>query len=87
MKLMHLQRWDRDCGETVLWLRQNRHRFKMDVFEPPVLSVNVQDKRYADAIEACFSNNDMKVSVTLHIVRVVTAEVYLFVTPVLRHAM
>ena len=58
----------------------------MQVFEPPVLSVNVQDKRYADAIEACFSNNDMKVSLALHFIQVIAAEV-LFLISVLRYAM
>lgn len=42
----------------------------MEVFEPPLLSVNVQDRRYASAVEACFSNNDMKVNPRLCLVGV-----------------
>ena len=35
--------------------------FRMEVFEPAMLSVTVQDKRYANAIETCFNATDMKV--------------------------
>ncbi|PSR78324.1 hypothetical protein PHLCEN_2v7446 [Hermanssonia centrifuga] len=59
-KLDHLTRWDRDCAEVVRWLRANRHRFKMEVFDPPVLSLTVPDKRFINAIESCFSQNDLK---------------------------
>lgn len=33
----------------------------MPIFEPPMLSINVPDKRYVHAIEACFGANDMQV--------------------------
>ena len=61
-KLDKLGRWDPDCADTVVWLRANKHRFRMEVFEPPALSVNVPDKKYAAAIESLFNANDMRVS-------------------------
>ena len=60
-KLEALGRWHSDTAETVKWLRQNKHRFKMEIFEPPMLSISVPDKRFVNAIEACFSANDMQV--------------------------
>lgn len=66
-KLDNLMRWDRDCADTVVWLRNNQQRFKMRVFEPPFLSLSVPDKRYANAIEACFGANDQKVRVRIMI--------------------
>jgi hypothetical protein len=63
-KLEALTRWHRDTGDTVKWLRQNRHRFKMEIFEPPMLSISVPDKRFVNAIEACFSANDMQVCIS-----------------------
>ena len=62
-KLEALTRWHKDTGDTVKWLRQNRHRFKMEIFEPPMLSISVPDKRFVNAIEACFSANDLQVGV------------------------
>ncbi|EMD40340.1 hypothetical protein CERSUDRAFT_44956, partial [Gelatoporia subvermispora B] len=59
-KLEALARWDRDCADTVRWLRENRHRFKMEIFEPPTLSVTVPDRRYVSAVENCFSGDQMR---------------------------
>ncbi|KAJ3553657.1 hypothetical protein NM688_g3492 [Phlebia brevispora] len=59
-KLANLGRWDKDCADTVVWLRENKHRFRMEIFEPPFLSVNISDKRFTAAIEACFGGNEMK---------------------------
>jgi structural maintenance of chromosomes protein 5 len=60
-KLQMLARWDKDCADTVEWLRKNQHRFKMEVFEPPAISLTVPDKRFVDHVEACFSANQLKV--------------------------
>ncbi|PCH40750.1 nucleoside triphosphate hydrolase protein [Wolfiporia cocos MD-104 SS10] len=59
-KLDALSRGDQDCGDAVRWLRANKHRFKMDVFEPPTLCVTVPDPRYADAVEACFGSGQLR---------------------------
>ncbi|GLB34268.1 putative P-loop containing nucleoside triphosphate hydrolase protein [Lyophyllum shimeji] len=55
-KLQSLYKWDMACHDAVLWLRKNRHLFKMEVFEPAVLTLNVPDKRYVNAVEASFSS-------------------------------
>ncbi|KAH9939337.1 P-loop containing nucleoside triphosphate hydrolase protein [Epithele typhae] len=54
-KLQNLAKTESDAAAVVEWLRSNRHRFKMEVFEPAALSVNVPNRHYADAVEACFS--------------------------------
>ena len=59
-KLESLSRWDRDCGDAVRWLRQNHHRFKMEIFEPPMLSCTVPDNRFVHAVEACFGSAQLK---------------------------
>lgn len=60
-KLEKLTKDAPDCADAVRWIRQNRDKFKMEVLEPPVLSLNIPDKKYAKAIEACFSKNQLRV--------------------------
>ncbi|KAG6373746.1 hypothetical protein JVT61DRAFT_5888 [Boletus reticuloceps] len=59
-KLVSLRKWDRDHADAVAWLRNNQSRFKMEVFEPPVICCNVPDKRFTNAVEACFNVNQLK---------------------------
>lgn len=33
----------------------------MEVFEPPLVSLTVPDKKYTNAVEACFNANQLKV--------------------------
>jgi hypothetical protein len=60
-KLENLKRWDKDTHDAVIWLRQNRDKFKQEIIEPPCLSLSVKDKRFTNAIEACFNANQLKV--------------------------
>ncbi|KAI0787066.1 P-loop containing nucleoside triphosphate hydrolase protein [Irpex lacteus] len=55
-----LKNWDKDCGDTVEWLRANRHRFRMEVFEPAMLSITIPNQSFAASVEACFDNNSLK---------------------------
>ncbi|KZT29504.1 P-loop containing nucleoside triphosphate hydrolase protein [Neolentinus lepideus HHB14362 ss-1] len=59
-KLQQLARWDRDCADTIEWLRQNQHKFRKPIMEPAIISVTVPDKAYATAVEACFGGTQMK---------------------------
>ncbi|KAL7282760.1 hypothetical protein ACG7TL_004235 [Trametes sanguinea] len=59
-KLEALKRFDADCGEVVEWLRKNRHRFRMEVFEPAVLCVTVPNKAFVDAVESCFGGTQLR---------------------------
>lgn len=43
------------------WLRANKERFRMEVFEPPALSVTVPNVAFAAAVEKCFNAAQMKV--------------------------
>lgn len=61
MKLRNLSSWDRDVGEAVRWLRNNKDKFRMEVFEPPALSVRVPDQAFAAAVENSFNASQMKV--------------------------
>ncbi|KAG6331319.1 hypothetical protein ID866_7768 [Astraeus odoratus] len=62
-KLENLRKQDRDCADAVVWLRNNQDRFKMEVFEPPMVCCNVPDKRYTNMVEACFNINQLRVRV------------------------
>ncbi|KAL1748730.1 hypothetical protein HDZ31DRAFT_28723 [Schizophyllum fasciatum] len=61
MQLVRLRQADRDAGEAVVWLRQHRDKFQMEVIEPAYISVSVVKEHngrptppaIADAIEAC----------------------------------
>ncbi|KAI5121182.1 hypothetical protein M0805_005983 [Coniferiporia weirii] len=59
-RLDALLKWDKDVGEVVRWLRNNGHRFKMEVIEPACLSLDVKDSRFSDAIEGAFSVTQLK---------------------------
>ena len=50
-KLVELEKWDRDSADAVRWLRKNQDKFRMQVFEPPLLILNVPDWRFTDAVE------------------------------------
>jgi hypothetical protein len=39
--------------------------FKMEVFEPPCLSVDVTDKNMASLVEACIGGTQMRVSLAV----------------------
>ncbi|KAG6812148.1 hypothetical protein H0H92_004147 [Tricholoma furcatifolium] len=60
VKMQNLQRWDRNCHDAVLWLRNNKHKFKMEVFEPALLSVRVPNQNFVDAVEAGFNATQLK---------------------------
>ncbi|KAJ7821120.1 hypothetical protein B0H14DRAFT_2832211 [Mycena olivaceomarginata] len=62
-KLNNLFQWDRDAGDAVRWLRANKERFRMEVFEPPALSVTVPNVAFAAAVEKCFNAAQMKMFV------------------------
>ncbi|GJE87507.1 structural maintenance of chromosomes protein [Phanerochaete sordida] len=59
-KLDSLVRWHRDTGETVKWLRENQHRFKMPILEPPMLSCTVPNRQFVNSVEALFGPNDLQ---------------------------
>lgn len=60
-KLEELKKWDPVAYEGVVWLRKNQHQFEKEIIEPPCLCLDVKDRRFADAVEACFGFNQMKV--------------------------
>ncbi|KAI0058575.1 P-loop containing nucleoside triphosphate hydrolase protein [Artomyces pyxidatus] len=59
-RLESLRRFDRDCAEIIVWLRENRSRFRMEIIEPAIVSVNVPDRRFANAVEACFNGSQLR---------------------------
>ncbi|KAJ7181755.1 P-loop containing nucleoside triphosphate hydrolase protein [Mycena crocata] len=63
VKLNNLGRWDRDAADAVQWLRANKNKFRMEVFEPPALSVSVPDQSFASGVENCFSSAAMRMFV------------------------
>ena len=61
-KLQALGRWDRDTHDAIVWLRNNRDKFKMEVFEPPIMVLTVPDKSFVNAVESCFTAPQLKAS-------------------------
>ncbi|KAF5321440.1 hypothetical protein D9619_000084 [Psilocybe cf. subviscida] len=59
-KLNSMSRWDPATHAAMLWLRSNRNLFRMEAFEAPFMRLNVKDPKFADAVEACFSTNQLK---------------------------
>lgn len=62
-----LQKWDPDSYAAVVWLRQNRHLFKQEIFEPPILSCAVKSSEFAPFVEAFFNASQMKVGGLMNI--------------------
>ncbi|KAK9323611.1 P-loop containing nucleoside triphosphate hydrolase protein [Lipomyces orientalis] len=58
-KLRHVQKVDREVYDAVVWLRQNKHLFKSDVFEPPILTLTMTDQNLTDAIETVVHRTQM----------------------------
>ncbi|XP_008568269.1 PREDICTED: structural maintenance of chromosomes protein 5 [Galeopterus variegatus] len=50
----------RDTYDAVLWLRNNRDKFKQRVFEPIMLMINMKDNKNAKYIENHISSNDLR---------------------------
>ena len=61
-RLQAMERWDKDTYDAIIWVRNNKNLFKMEVFETPYMRLTVKDKKYANAIEACFNANQLKVN-------------------------
>ncbi|XP_061118782.1 structural maintenance of chromosomes protein 5 [Conger conger] len=55
-----LNRRFRDTYHALQWLRNNRQRFKGNVYEPMMLVVNVKDSRHAKYIENVIPQNDLR---------------------------
>ncbi|KAF7364507.1 Structural maintenance of chromosomes protein 5 [Mycena venus] len=71
-KLENFTQRNRDCGDAVRWLRDNKGRFKMTVFEPPALSVTVRDQSFVNAVENCFNSAQMQARLRLSIIKQIT---------------
>ncbi|EMR11466.1 hypothetical protein PNEG_00481 [Pneumocystis murina B123] len=56
-RLQWLKQNDRDVFDAVIWLSNNRNKFKDHVYEPVYLEISVRDLKYADFLEACFQKN------------------------------
>ncbi|KAH9854875.1 P-loop containing nucleoside triphosphate hydrolase protein [Lenzites betulinus] len=59
-RLETMKRSDRDSAEVVEWLRNNKNKFRMEIFEPAILCVNIPNRAYAQAIEACFGHSQLR---------------------------
>ncbi|KAI0287939.1 hypothetical protein B0F90DRAFT_1827934 [Multifurca ochricompacta] len=59
-KLQRLAQNDPDCAAIIHWLRANKHRFRMEIIEPAMISLTVPNKDYVNAVEACFNITQLK---------------------------
>ncbi|XP_048359793.1 structural maintenance of chromosomes protein 5 isoform X1 [Sphaerodactylus townsendi] len=60
MKEEKLRGRHKDTHAALLWLRNNRDRFKKDVCDPMMLSINMKDQKHAKYVENHISSNDMR---------------------------
>ena len=60
-RLHAMERWDKDTHDAIVWVRNNRHLFRMEVYETPFMRIAIKDKKYTNAVEACFSVSQMRV--------------------------
>ncbi|KAF9109450.1 Structural maintenance of chromosomes protein 5 [Mortierella sp. AM989] len=56
-RLQQLQRQDNDVFEAVMWLREHQKEFKMHVFEPVCLELNIKNMKHVMAIESTLRNH------------------------------
>ncbi|TFY82531.1 hypothetical protein EWM64_g1483 [Hericium alpestre] len=64
IKMENFKRFDRDSADVVEWIRRNPDRFTMKVLEPPFMTIKVANKQFVDAVESCFSFNQLRTFVT-----------------------
>ncbi|KXJ22629.1 structural maintenance of chromosomes protein 5 [Exaiptasia diaphana] len=55
-----LRNMSRDTYNAVMWLRENKDKFKQQVYEPILLQVNMLDVNNAKYLERLISNNDLR---------------------------
>lgn len=60
-RLQAMERWDKDTYDAILWVRNHRDLFKMEVFETPYMRLSIKNQAYAHAVETCFGGNQLKV--------------------------
>ncbi|XP_061873790.1 structural maintenance of chromosomes protein 5 isoform X2 [Colius striatus] len=60
MKEENLKRRFRDTHSALMWLRNNRDKFKKRVCEPMMLEINMKDNRHAKYVESHISSSDMR---------------------------
>ncbi|XP_049798383.1 structural maintenance of chromosomes protein 5-like [Schistocerca nitens] len=58
-RLSLLQHRHPDVYRGTMWLRENKHRFSGNVYDPIVLETNLKDPSYAKYVEAVISNRDL----------------------------
>ncbi|KAF9209114.1 Structural maintenance of chromosomes protein 5 [Haplosporangium sp. Z 27] len=56
-RLEKLRNQDSDVYEAVLWLREHQKEFKMHVFEPVCLELNIKNMKHVNAIEFAIRNH------------------------------
>ncbi|XP_048448222.1 structural maintenance of chromosomes protein 5 [Rhincodon typus] len=66
IKEENLRNYFRDTYNAVLWLRQNRNRFRGHIYEPIMLELNMKDSRNAKYIENHIPMNDMRAFVCVN---------------------
>ncbi|KAF5338055.1 hypothetical protein D9758_014238 [Tetrapyrgos nigripes] len=62
-KLDMLAKFNKDTYDAVLWLRANKHQFRMEIIEPAMLSLTVPDKKFQYAVETSLGATQMKIFV------------------------
>uniref|UniRef100_A0A674GFH6 Structural maintenance of chromosomes protein 5 n=1 Tax=Taeniopygia guttata TaxID=59729 RepID=A0A674GFH6_TAEGU len=60
MKEENLKMRFQDTHSALMWLRNNRDKFKKRICEPMMLEINVKDSRHAKYVENHISSNDMR---------------------------
>ncbi|XP_040976773.1 structural maintenance of chromosomes protein 5 isoform X5 [Aquila chrysaetos chrysaetos] len=60
MKEENLKGKFRDTHSALMWLRNNKDKFKKKVCEPMMLEINMKDNRHAKYVENHISSNDMR---------------------------
>ncbi|XP_050842809.1 structural maintenance of chromosomes protein 5 isoform X3 [Serinus canaria] len=60
MKEENLKMRFRDTHSALMWLRNNKDKFKKQTCEPMMLEINMKDSRHAKYVENHISSNDMR---------------------------
>ncbi|KAL2911490.1 Structural maintenance of chromosomes protein 5 [Polyrhizophydium stewartii] len=63
-KLRALRDFNLDCYNATMWLRENRSQFKMHIFDPICLEINLKDPKYASCVETIIKHRNMTTFVT-----------------------
>lgn len=77
-RLAKLQHQNADAWKAVKWLRQNRMLFQKTIYEPMILSLNVNDPNMMKYVEFIIPKRDLLAMFIFEVTKYLTKQTFFF---------